>query len=119
LWIPTLFKKANFELDIYEDAFMVSAANLPGNIISAFLMDHWGRKRVLSVTMMIAAGLAVLFAFSKTAVLTVITACLLNMISIGGWNSLDCVSTESFPTSLRTSAMGVLAASGRLGSMVG
>jgi len=119
LWIPSLFEAQDFDIDIYQDAFLVAAANLPGNIISSLLMDKIGRKRLLSFSMLIASGLAVLFAFSRTAALTVIAACLLNMVSVGGWNSLDCVSTESFPTSLRTSAMGILAGSGRLGSMAG
>jgi VNT family MFS transporter (synaptic vesicle glycoprotein 2) len=51
-------------------------------------------------------------------VLVVLAACILNAVSTISWNSLDCLSTESFPTALRTTALGVLAASGRLGSIV-
>ena len=32
-------------------------------------------------------------------------------------NALDCMSVENFPTEIRTSAMGVLAASGRIGAI--
>lgn len=118
LWIPTLFKQQSFELDAYQDAFLVAAANLPGNIIAAFLMDRIGRRFLLGGGMMLAAILAVIFAFSHSAALTVTVACLLNMVSVGGWNSLDCLSTESFPTTLRTTAMGYLAGMGRLGSII-
>lgn len=46
-------------------------------------------------------------------------SCALNAASTCTWNALDCLSTESFPTSLRTTAMGLLAASGRIGSIAG
>lgn len=117
LWIPTLFQNIGFEMNNYEAAFYVAAANLPGNIVSAVVMDKLGRKLVLAGSMMVASALAVLFAFSSARILVIIVASAFNGISIGGWNSLDCLSTESFPTEVRTSAMGLLAASGRLGSM--
>ena len=117
LWIPTLFEDANLSLGIYASTFLVAAANLPGNIASAFLMDRLGRKNVMVGTMAIAAGLGVLFAFSHSAFAVITVASLFNGVSIGGWNALDCLSSESFPTPLRTTAMGLLAAFGRLGSM--
>jgi hypothetical protein len=46
-----------------------------------------------------------------------LSASLFNAFSVVGWNSLDCLSVECFPTSVRTSAMGVLAATGRLGAV--
>ena len=44
---------------------------------------------------------------------------LLNAVPALHGYQLDCLSTESFPTSLRASAMGLLAAWGRLGSIAG
>jgi MFS transporter, VNT family, synaptic vesicle glycoprotein 2 len=114
LWIPTLFTAQQFDIDPYQNAFLVAAANLPGNLLASCLMDRVGRRRLLGVSMLFSALFAFIFAFSQVAWLTVATACLLNMVSVGGWNSLDCLSTESFPTTLRTSAMGYLTASGRL-----
>lgn len=35
---------------------------------------------------------------------------------MGGWNSLDCLSAESFPTALRAAAMGFLSVFGRAAS---
>ena len=35
------------------------------------------------------------------------------LILVMGWNSLDCMSVEYYPTSSRASAMGVLASAGR------
>jgi hypothetical protein len=38
--------------------------------------------------------------------------------TVAGWNSLDALSTEMFPTSARTTGMGLLSATGRLSSVV-
>jgi putative MFS transporter len=35
----------------------------------------------------------------------------------GAWNTINCLSTELFPTAVRATALGVLAAAGRLGSI--
>lgn len=119
LWIPTLFKAENLELDSYEDSFFVAAANLPGNIVAAILMDRIGRKHLLAGSLVGACASAVLFAFANTRAIVILAACLLNAISVGSWNSLDCLSSESFPTTLRTSSMGFLSAGGRVGSIAG
>jgi len=119
LWIPTIFHESNVQLDEYQDAFLVQAANLPGNILSALLMDWLGRKGVLIWSLIFAGIAAIGFPFTNSEVTTVLCACLLNAASTCTWNALDCLSTESFPTSLRTTAMGVLAASGRIGSIIG
>ena len=63
---------------------------------------------------------ALAFAFSTSSEAAVVTAaCLLNAVSVGTWNTLDALSVEHFSTRLRTSAMGILAAAGRLGSIAG
>ena len=56
------------------------------------------------------------FALASTPTGAVVAACFFNAVSVGAWNSLDCLSAESFPTSLRGTALAVLAAVGRLGS---
>lgn len=119
LWIPTLFKQADVEMSVYQDSFLVAAANLPGNIVATALMDVVGRKALMNYSLVGACLCTVFFAVAKSEALVVTAACLLNAVSVGCWNALDCLSTESFPTRLRTSSMGFLAASGRVGSIVG
>ena len=93
-------------------------ANLPGNLVSILLVEKWGRRNLLGYGMCLAAVSAVGFALDPTdAVVVVGCAALFNAFSVIGWNSLDCLSCESFPTNIRTTAMGLLAASGRLGSI--
>lgn len=120
MWIPTLFDATGLDLDPYQDSFLVAAANLPGNIMAALLIDRVGRKSLLAGTLVAACLCAIGFAFSTGSEAAVVTAaCLMNAVSVGTWNVLDALSVEHFPTPLRTSAMGVLSASGRLGSIAG
>lgn len=120
VWIPTLFNATGLDLDPYQDSFLVAAANLPGNILAALLIDRVGRRSLLAGTLVAACLCAVGFAFSTGSEAAVVTAaCLMNAVSVGTWNVLDALSVEHFPTHLRTSAMGMLAASGRLGSIAG
>lgn len=119
LWVPTLFCEAQVELNTYQDAFLVNAANLPGNLVSALLMDRLGRKGVLWGSLLASCASAIAFSFAKTEVTVLLASCTLNAMSTCSWNALDCLSTETFPTGLRTSALGLLTATGRLGSIAG
>jgi hypothetical protein len=119
LWLPTLFKASDIELDVYQDAFLVTAANLPGNLVSAFLMDRVGTKAVLAASLVLAAGSAAAFPFARSEATVLLAACSLNAVSTCSWNALDCLSTEAFPSRLRTTSLGLLSASGRVGSIVG
>ena len=46
-------------------------------------------------------------------------ACLFNALSVSGWNALDLLSAESFPTRARATALGILGAVGRVGAFAG
>ena len=82
-------------------------------------MDRVGVKPVLFYSMILACVSAAFFPFARTEATVLLAACSLNAVSTCSWNSLDCLSTEAFPTQLRTTALGVLSASGRLGSITG
>lgn len=119
LWLPTLFHESDVDLNEYQDSFLVAAANIPGNIVSSLLMDRIGRRWVLAASLFLACVCAAVFPLAKTEATVVLASCAVNALSTASWNALDCLSTESFPTGLRTTAMGLLAATGRIGSIVG
>ncbi|KAJ1406338.1 major facilitator superfamily domain-containing protein [Ochromonadaceae sp. CCMP2298] len=116
-WISVLFTDVGIG-NPYAASFIFALANLPGNIISFLFIEVYGRRVLLSAGMCLAAGSALGFAFDTSIpAVVVLCASLFNAFSVVGWNSLDCLSVECFPTHVRTSAMGLLAASGRLGAM--
>ena len=41
-----------------------------------------------------------------------------NMVSVGAWNSLECLIAETYPTEVRGVASGTLHSCGRIGSLV-
>jgi MFS family permease len=116
-WITKLFEDVGLS-NAYFDSFIFALANLPGNLISILFVEVFGRRRLLCIGMVLAALSAVGFAVLSTNAIAVVTAgALFNAFSVIGWNSLDCLSCESFPTNMRTTGMGTLAAAGRIGAI--
>ncbi|KAF4316447.1 hypothetical protein BBO99_00006170 [Phytophthora kernoviae] len=106
----------------FANAFIYAAANLPGNIMTAVLMDRLGGRRILGISMLLSACCATGFAYANSsaagAAAIVLLASGFNAFSTAGWNAIDLMSAESFPTDVRTTGMGMLSAAGRAGSVV-
>jgi MFS family permease len=118
-WISILFKDVGIG-NAFAASFIYALANLPGNAISLWLVYQYGRRALLGWGTGLAGLSALGFALdTKQAVVVVGFASLFNAFSTMGWNSLDCLSAEMFPTEARSTAMGLLAASGRLGAIAG
>jgi MFS family permease len=118
VWITDLFKEIGV-VNPYLGSFIFAVANLPGNAVSVLLIERVGRKRLLVWGMALAAVSSVFFAAdARNKATVVLCAALFNAFSVVGWNALDCLSVEYFPTETRSTAMGLLSASGRLGAIV-
>lgn len=126
-WINSLFFAVHLE-NVYFNALLFAASNLPGNLLSGFLMDQTGRTCMLVSTSLAAAASLMAFAFfaaqesadaeALNASGIVISACSFQAFTIAAWNTIDCMTSERFPTSVRSTGMGVCAASGRVGAMI-
>mmetsp|Transcript_19492 Transcript_19492/g.28891 ORF Transcript_19492/g.28891 Transcript_19492/m.28891 type:complete len:568 (+) Transcript_19492:41-1744(+) len=130
-WITSIFAVINLE-NMYFNALLFSAANLPGNIASAYFIDRIGRTCMLVISSLASAASLLLFAFfaeqrenssmslseSFNVSGIVISACCFQASSISAWNTIDTMTSERFPTSIRSTGMGVCAASGRIGAML-
>ncbi|GIL82870.1 hypothetical protein Vretimale_8369 [Volvox reticuliferus] len=118
LWVPRYFKdRGAKEASVYAQTFTVALANLPGNLASIWLVDRLGRRLTACVCMAGACVCALLFAAAPAqGAWPLLAACVFNGVSVGGWNSLDMISAELYPTSLRSSGFGLLNAVGRVAS---
>ena len=125
-WINTLFVALHLE-NVYFNALLFAFSNLPGNILSAILMDRIGRAAMLIGSVLSAAMSLAMFALfaresdngvSINATGIVLSACCFQAFAIAAWNTIDCMTSELFPTTVRSTGMGVCAASGRIGAMV-
>jgi len=127
-WINRLFYKVHLE-SVYFNALLFALSNLPGNILSAWLMDRTGRASLLTGSV-IAASLSLLgFAYvaaidgdakqeSLSTTWIVFSACAFQCFTSAAWNSIDVLTSELFPTTVRSTGMGVCTASGRIGAML-
>jgi MFS family permease len=74
-----------------------------GNIASIYLVDAWGRKLTTAACLAGACVAALLFAAAPAqGVWPLLAACAFNAISTGGWNALDLLSAELYPTAVRS-----------------
>lgn len=70
-----------------------------GNIASVYMVDGLGRRLTACLCLAGACIAALCFAVAPAdPVWSVVAACVFNAISVGGWNALDLLSAELFPT---------------------
>jgi VNT family MFS transporter (synaptic vesicle glycoprotein 2) len=122
-WINSIFVAVHLD-NVYWNALLFASGNLPGNILSAYLMDRTGRSVLLITSCLLAALSLLSFAWCARGNALekqfgiVSSACAFQAFSISAWNTVDCMTSELFPTTVRSTGMGVCAASGRVGAMV-
>jgi MFS family permease len=133
-WINTLFYAVHLR-NVYGNALLFALSSLPGNILSACLMDHatLGRSKILVASLLCAALSLIVFAFfandtnrtgendnslNRVAHWIVGAACAFQCFSTMAWNAIDVLTSELFPTTVRSTGMGVCTASGRIGAML-
>eukprot|EP00063_Salmo_salar_P042092 XP_014016927.1 PREDICTED: synaptic vesicle glycoprotein 2C-like isoform X2 [Salmo salar] len=104
---------------VYFINFLGTLAVLPGNIVSALLMDKIGRLSMLGGSMVL-SGISCFFLwFGTSESMMIFMLCLYNGLSISAWNSLDVVTTESFPTDRRGTGFGFCNALCKLAAVLG
>ncbi|CAH1790251.1 unnamed protein product [Owenia fusiformis] len=146
LWLPELFKRlelgegsvcytpsanttshnsnstctdAGLDTNIYSESMLTALANLPGNILTIFLMDKIGRKILLTSSMII-SGVSVFFIYLvHNKVESLVMSCVFSGFSTIGFNAINVVQVELYPTQLRSTAYGILTGTCRIGAIVG
>uniref|UniRef100_H3DB15 Synaptic vesicle glycoprotein 2C n=1 Tax=Tetraodon nigroviridis TaxID=99883 RepID=H3DB15_TETNG len=104
---------------VYFVNFLGTLAVLPGNIVSALLMDKIGRLSMLGGSMVL-SGISCFFLwFGTSESMMIFMLCLYNGLSISAWNSLDVVTTELYPTDRRGTGFGFCNALCKLAAVLG
>jgi VNT family MFS transporter (synaptic vesicle glycoprotein 2) len=119
-WINTLFVQVHLK-NVYFNALLFAFSNLPGNLITAIWMDRIGRSAMLIASVLAAATSLLSFAWYASVLHStgiIVSACSFQCFTIAAWNTIDCMTSELFPTTVRSTGLGVCAASGRIGAMV-
>ncbi|XP_067831934.1 LOW QUALITY PROTEIN: synaptic vesicle glycoprotein 2A-like [Heptranchias perlo] len=113
------FSDDNNAYMVYFVSFLGTLAVLPGNIVSALLMDKIGRLRMLagSSTLSCISCFFVSFGNNESAMIALL--CLFGGVSIASWNALDVLTVELYPSDKRTTAFGFLNALCKLAAVLG
>jgi putative MFS transporter len=102
--------------------FIFSLARIPGVFLAGFIMDKMDRTKLLTVSLVLTAASLASFAlmtlFTENAWLIVLSACPFHCCLVVTWSVLSVVTAEIFPTTVRATAMGVCASSGRGASVL-
>ncbi len=108
IWLPSYFRaKGMAMLPVYQNTFLMALAQLPGYFSAAYLVERWGRRLTLGVYML-ASGLFTYFFALATALPTVVAMAIwLSFFALGAWGALYAYTPEAYPTSIRSTGMGV------------
>jgi len=99
--------------------FIGALASLPGNVITAYLIDKVGRIYTLAGSLAL-SGVSIFFIFVVQTYSEVVgVMCAYSGLSVAGWNALNFVIIEVFPTEQRSTAFGLFGVFGRLGAIGG
>ncbi|XP_068245764.1 synaptic vesicle glycoprotein 2B-like isoform X2 [Palaemon carinicauda] len=101
------------------NTLITATSAFPANVWTIFAMDKLGRKFFLVFSMVLSGLAAFGIYFVKSSTDNLILGCVFGAVSTMGFNALDCLGAELFPTHLRSTALAVTLLSARIGAIVG
>ncbi|KAL8622295.1 hypothetical protein ACOMHN_043299 [Nucella lapillus] len=104
---------------VYLEGFLTAVSNLPGNLLTIALMDRIGRKVLLASSMVISGLSVFLIWFVHERWQNIAMSCLFGAVSTIGFNALDVMQTEMFPTNVRSTAFGIQTGIARIAAIAG
>lgn len=126
-WWTKIFQSLHLQTDAYKLSFYHTLSQIPGMLLASGLIDSVGRRRLViygfiggSATLILLSSLVqTIIATEETgndnhfSILVLGLACFYSICLCIGWLSLDCLSSETYPTKIRSTGRGVCVASGR------
>ncbi|WP_026022605.1 MFS transporter [Kurthia senegalensis] len=120
LWLPSVMVMKGFSLiQSFEYVLVMTLAQLPGYFTAAWLIEKWGRKRVLSVYLVGTAISALVFGMASGTALLVVAGMFLSFFNLGAWGAMYAYTPENYPTVIRGTGVGMAASVGRIGGIIG
>jgi len=123
-WFSTSFSYYGLSLSagnlggsIYMNFALMSAIELPADALAAWLCDVWGRRPTLAASYLIGGASCLLCMVLPPGQATVAAALVGKFAVAGAFGGIYVYSSELFPAAVRSQAMGLASASGRLGGI--
>lgn len=115
----TVLRSENLQDDsLYINVFITSLAELPGILLSAIIVDRFGRKLSMAFMFVLACIFLLPLVFHQHATLTTALLFGARMCAIGTFTVAAIYAPEVYPTVIRATGAGVANAVGRIGGMV-
>jgi len=120
LWLPTVMVLKGFGLvKSFQYVLIMTLAQLPGYFTAAYLIERFGRKFVLVVYLLLTALSALWFGHAETVSSLILAGVCLSFFNLGAWGGMYAYTPELYPTSVRSTGVGLAAAFGRIGGVLG
>ena len=87
--------------EVFVNSFLISIAALPGNVWTMVHMDKLGRKFFVVLSMVLSGGCVFFIYLVTSKAANLALSCAFGFVSVMGFNALDCLGIELFPTHLR------------------
>jgi len=119
LWIPSILVADGYPLATsFVFTLIITAAQLPGYLVAAWLIEAWGRRATLVVFLCGSAVSAVLFGTVPGEAAIIGFGMALSFFNLGAWGAVYAITPESYPTPVRGTGSGWAAGVGRIASIV-
>lgn len=105
--------------EVFTNSIYISLAAAPANLWTVIHMDKLGRKFFLILSMTLSGFSAFLVYLVKSELANLMVSIAFGLVSTSGFNALDCLSIELFPTKLRATGMAVTLIATRFGAIMG
>jgi putative MFS transporter len=119
LWLPSVVMAKGFTLvKSFQYVLIMTIAQLPGYFTAAYFIERFGRKFVLVVYLTLTAVSAIAFGLATTEATILTAGICLSFFNLGAWGGLYAYSPELYPTSVRSTGVGLATSVGRIGGVL-
>jgi putative MFS transporter len=117
-WIPTLLVKQGMTITkSFGFSFIMFLAQIPGSYIAAFLNDHLDRKWTIVLFLFLGAMAAYFLSGARADAAITLCGFCLSFFMTGAFAVIYTYTPELYPTSIRSTGMGVASSVGRIGGL--
>ncbi|MGY3697259.1 putative MFS transporter [Bradyrhizobium sp. USDA 3240] len=119
-WLGALLQAKGFP--ITKSVFytiMISLAGIPGFLVSAWLVESWGRKATLVMNLLCGAIACHFYGSAADQTQLILAGLCMQFFLFGMWSALYAYTPELYPTHVRATGTGFASAVGRIGSLIG
>ncbi len=125
IWLPTILRNLSPEIDAYlqENLFLYllifTLAQIPGYYSAVLLVDRVGRKRLLTIYLLMTAVGSFFFAGAKTVFDLYLWGIVISFFDLGAWAAIYTFTPEQYPTHIRGMGTSWAGFFGRIGGILG